>query len=423
MNPHHGRASVCPQEPVTPVILAGRAWTARHIANNCLRQHCHALARSFRRSDLEGLKTLCARIFTVVETRSRILHEIHPNEIAVVSAVARLGAYAECWLREPEDWRPRAEDDAQVQWMHLLRHLLAKYEVPRFLDSAWLVKGSLLHFERDCWCALGFGRSLREVKGFPQSVSNRVLHQALVSNKGASLAEAVWHAQLQQMRASPVLHDAVMSSRVPKQLHEHALWMRLTAKFVGADDAVCSHFAFLADSLVAVNAHRGPAQLERLMTLPLSDLVRHCGRFVSELLKSNGHLLSPEQLRTAAEKAQLSKMVASSWAPILGSEPLQTGHWRIDELCSLTSLKQEGMTMSHCVAGYARRCKEGSSAIFSLRHFETDAEGTNRAVSYATIEVHPASRKIVQIRAARNRPVNNSCQRMIHEWAQRNDLY
>lgn len=421
MNPHHGHASPCPLEPVTPVILAGRAWTARRIANNCLRQHCHAIARSFRRADLKVLKPFCARIFAVVETRSRILHEIHPNEFAVVAAIARLGAYAGCWLREPEDWRPRREDDARAQWAHLLRHLLARYEVPGFLDSAWLIPGSLLHFERDCWCALGFGRSLREVNGFPRSISNRVLHQALVGNEGKSLAEAVWKAQLRQVRASPVLHAAVMSSRVPLELHHHGLWLRLVARFTGAGEAAASHFAILADSLVTVDAHRGPEQVERLMALPLDDLIRHCNRFVSELLSSNGHLLTAEQVRAAAEKAQLSKMVASTWTPLLGGESLRAGHvttpWRIDELCSLTSLKQEGLAMSHCVAGYARRCKEGSSAIFSLRHCETDAAGATRAVSYATIEVHPSTRKIVQIRASRNKPVNNSCQRMIHEWA------
>nr|WP_294228364.1 PcfJ domain-containing protein [Prosthecobacter sp.] len=91
-------------------------------------------------------------------------------------------------------------------------------------------------------------------------------------------------------------------------------------------------------------------------------------------------------------------------------------------MSSLASLKQEGVAMSHCVFGYARRCREGSSAIFSLRHLEIASDGATRAVSYATIEVHPPSRKIVQIRAFRNRPVNNSCQRMIHEWARQNNL-
>lgn len=309
-----------------PVILAGRAWTGRRISNNCLRQHCHALVRTFRRADLKGLQAKCARIFTVLETRSRILHEIHPNEIAIVAAVARLGAYAGCWLRDPEDWLPRAEDDAHAQWAHLLRHLLARYDVPGFLDSAWLLKGSLVHFERDCWCALGFGRSLRQVDGFPQSVSNRVLHHALVGGRGKSLAEAVWHAQLQHMKACAVLQDAVMGSRVPQELYDHALWLRLTAKFVGAGDSAATHFALVADSIVAVKAHRGFAQVERLMALPLTDLVRHCQRFVTELLRSNGHLLSPEQLRAAAEKAQLSKMVAATWPPFLGGEALRSGH-------------------------------------------------------------------------------------------------
>jgi PcfJ-like protein len=420
MNPHHGHAAARPSEPLTPVILAGRAWTARQISNNCLRQHCHALTRVFRRGDFVPLKQTCARIFRVLETRSRVLLDIHPNELAVVAAVARLGAYADQWLREPEDWQPNPDSDAKSQWADFLRHLLADYPVPSFLDEAWLAKGPLRHFERDCWCALGYGRSLRMVEGLPPSVSSRVLHLALESGH-TSMAQAIWSAQLQCLGPSAALKSAIMTSRVPEELSHHALWVRLAAKFVASTDVAASQFAPVADSLAALKAHRGEAQVEMLMRLPLTILTRHCMKFITELLQANGHLLTEEQVRLAAENASLSRLAASRWQPMLGGFSLNAS-WKIEELCSVEDLKAEGKAMRHCVAGYARRCRQGSSAIFSVRRLLADFDGTTKSISYATLEVHPSQRKIVQIRAFGNRPANQTIMNFIREWARKNDL-
>ncbi|HEY1050896.1 MAG TPA: PcfJ domain-containing protein [Prosthecobacter sp.] len=413
-----------------PVILAGRAWTARHIRNNCLRQHCHAAARNFRREDIILLKPLCARTLTVLETRSRVLLDLHPKELPVVHAVIHLCAYADQWLRHPEDWQPDAAQDARGQWAHLLRHLLARYPVPEFLDSVWLIWGGLEHFERNCWCALGFGRSLRKTAGFPVSVSSRVLHAALAAGEGGSLSEAIWHAQLQCLGVPPVLREAVLGSRVPKELGHHGLWARLVAKFAAGPDATAASFALVEDMLVAVEAHHGAAQVEQLLHLPLAALIRHAVKFVRRLMQTNGHVLTEEQVRLMAEKKELSRIAATCWKPMLGSEWFESrcGHahgkatWRVEELCTVAALKAEGQAMRHCVAGYVRRCRQGSSAIFSLRHLARGVEGSVHAQPVATIEVHPATRKIVQIRAQANRPVNNTVTRIVWEWALANHL-
>lgn len=94
----------------------------------------------------------------------------------------------------------------------------------------------------------------------------------------------------------------------------------------------------------------------------------------------------------------------------------------MEELCSIEALTAEGKAMNHCVAGYVRRCKQGTSAIFSLRRRQTDAEGNTESRSWATLEVHPQRGKIVQIRAYGNRPVNNNCMILIRAWATANDL-
>jgi len=194
---------VRPHAPVMPVILRGCAWTARRIRNHCLRRHCHVLATTFRRPDLAALKAVCARVFLVLETRSRVFTDLHPTELNAVPAVVRLAAYAHRWLRSPEDWQPAADADAHLQWADLLRHLLARYPVPPFLDAAWQTWGPLVDLERDCWSALAQGRSLREVAGFPRSVSSRLVHAALTRGQGRNLAEAIWLAQLRSFGASP----------------------------------------------------------------------------------------------------------------------------------------------------------------------------------------------------------------------------
>ncbi|WP_345736808.1 PcfJ domain-containing protein [Prosthecobacter algae] len=96
--------------------------------------------------------------------------------------------------------------------------------------------------------------------------------------------------------------------------------------------------------------------------------------------------------------------------------------WQMEELCSVPELKAEGKVMNHCVAGYAHRCKQGHSAIFSLRRYETHADGQTDLKSYATLEVRVLSRKIVQIQAYHNRPVNGVVMSMIRQWATAHQL-
>ncbi|MEN3941528.1 PcfJ domain-containing protein [Prosthecobacter sp. SYSU 5D2] len=428
MNPHHGQASACPQGPVLPAILHGRAWKARTLRNNCLRQHAHALVRSFRRQDLLPLKQTCARLVMVLESRSRVFHEIHPSELALVPALTRLSAYEERWLRQPEDWQPDLNADAPSQWAHFLRYLLARYPVPRFMDSAWLAKGPLLHFERDCWCALGFGQSLRQVPGFPSSVPNRLLHKMLTCAQSRSLPLAVWETQMDLLQVTPALRQAVLSSRAPQELGLHGLWTRLLEKFSSGPEASADHWATVSMVLMAKREER-PAQMEALLKLPLEALIRHCFKRAARMLQMNGHLLTEEQVRRAAARSELSRLAASRWPPFLGSRPVSKNAmtaslspWLMEELCSSNALRAEGKVMNHCVAGYAHRCKQGHSAIFSLRRHETDAEGQRVVKSYVTLEVRACTREIVQIRAFHNRPVNNTMMNMVREWATANQL-
>lgn len=111
----------------------------------------------------------------------------------------------------------------------------------------------------------------------------------------------------------------------------------------------------------------------------------------------------------------------ATWDSLLQAPPFvsrimgsATDHrWMVVELTTITELKAEGVALAHCVAGYARRCRQGRSSIFSVRH--KSSEGTWH--SLATIEVSPSWNRVVQLRGYRNRPVNLKVHRVVAEWA------
>ncbi|WP_395749072.1 PcfJ domain-containing protein [Prosthecobacter sp.] len=433
MNLHHGRAAARPQAPVMPAVLSGRAWTARLLRNNCFRQHCHAAARSRRVIGVPHWHALGTRLLAVLETRSRVLFDLHPKELGVVPAIVRLAAYAPSWVRHPEDWQPDPSQHARAQWASFLRHLLALYPVPEFLDSAWHVFGQPEHFDRDCWIAVAQGRSLKDVHGFPSSMKSRVLHAALNGGDGeaASLASAVWRAELDSARAQPALRHVVLTHRLFQTLAWHALGSRLVEKFAAApaDAPVAAHFPLVVDALHTIDAHQGRAHAEQLLRLPIFALMRHAVKFVTGLMRVGGHDLTEEQVRAAAGSAELLRLAARRWRPMLGGIPFESrsgwvdGHptWRVEELCTTEALKAEARAMRHCVSGYTGRCHSGKSAIFSVRFLKREKAMVN-ALSLATIEVAQATRSIIQIKAPRNTSPGHHVMRIINEWASSNHL-
>lgn len=410
------------------MILEGRIWKARLTRNNNLRQHCHRLASCFKRKQFVDLKEICAPLFRILEAKSRIFHDLHPQQLPLVEAVLRLGVYKTCWVRAPEHWQPDENQSALDQWADFLRHLMALYPVPKFMDSAWLTRGTLHHFERHCWCTFARGQSLRSVDGFPQSISKKVLHRALSSGqKNETLPTAIWKAELEAQQVSASLFTAVMRSRVPNELWRHELWSRLVAKFSTGCDAQADDFHTVTHALAHVSEERGSQQVENLMRLSLAVLIRNSRDALEGVSCSYRHT-SPNTL--SRSRSGGPGRHASGWAPMLGSEDIHPQHsklhapspWRMEELCTPEALVEEGKVMGHCVAGYATRCRHGTSAIFSLRRHSPQTGAADVVFSYVTLEVNPGRRKIVQIRAYKNQPVNSSCMNMVRFWAQTNHL-
>ena len=93
---------------------------------------------------------------------------------------------------------------------------------------------------------------------------------------------------------------------------------------------------------------------------------------------SMGWLLTrSEEWHDAMIKA---KAGMSSWEPATPGEIDCGNGWKAVELSTGEALAKEGHEMSHCVSGYARKCSEGGSRIFSLR---SEASGQRSTIEMA----------------------------------------
>ena len=89
------------------------------------------------------------------------------------NALLALSAHGDDWLRSPDDWKVRSYN-RDWQFHGLVRHLLVRYTVPIFMNSAWLeglTAQSLLH--QRWFIHVAQGQNIRTAAGLPVALTKR----------------------------------------------------------------------------------------------------------------------------------------------------------------------------------------------------------------------------------------------------------
>lgn len=409
-------------------ILDGRAWTASQIRQNNLRQHARQLGRAFRAPHLttDKLRRPCRRLVDCLLSRSHILTDLHPSEFAAVPALLRVAAYFHRWRRSPETWKPNTAATPQEQWSSLLRHLFSKgYPLPAFLDSAWLAKGPLRHLERDIYCAIASGKSPKEVKGFPRSVSARAFHLAMGAPPDLSISQALRWGQVRAIGGCRALWKVVSLSGMAIDFSNDAVWVPLLEKMVATRKFHTRDFGVIVDHLIEEIKTGGIHHAMRLLKEPFEILRKRAlnnWRDIFDSLARDGVVFRSPGVRHARTRCLMISILHGHWPLMVGSPRLEMVRhrqhvWEVHQLTSFLDLITEGRRMNNCVAKYRDDCMTGNSAIFSFRYRHPDGE-TDPGF---TIEVWPSCRWVWQIRNRRNRWVSRQYP-PIREWMERRNL-
>ncbi len=415
-------------------IIDGKAWTARSIRQNNLRQHCHQFARIFRQATslADLLRPMCRQLLLAIVEKSDLLTTTHPKSFPLAPVLVRIAAYSSRWVRDPGSWSVDLDKNNHQQLTSLIRHLFVTWDVPEFFDSAWWIRGDLMYLERDWYCHFARGGSLRKVQGMPPSITSRALHLAMSAPAHLTIREALRWGQIKSLDGSAYLLAEVLSSQVVQDLSNDEIWSRLFEKMavVGEDEA--KNFGLIADALKIIIARNSVNRARSLLDLPLADLVKFVRKFWKNLVSSACASFpgwSYAQMENPEHRANLCYQYLTEWEPMIAvpgfvakfHDGAREQPCTIEELTFPAQLVAEGKVMHHCVGSYVQACRHGKSAIFSLRTAANDGSSAPWK-SHITIEVDRSTRKIVQIRGKNNRLYGLNQIPPLRQWAEAVEL-
>lgn len=352
------------------------------------------------------------RILLYVEGESKLLRS--PHHIRGVIALSRASTQ---WYVPLETWHPDSHN-ADRQFSSLARHLWARYDVPLFMDSAWINGNSV---QQEWFRHIGAGRNIRTADNLPAPMTKMMAHYFLTAPPTYSIDGAFRWAQVHALGGDRHLADALLETRIAHDFRDNDFWLSVLRFFI-----------------------RNP-MLDPIHVNPIVDYIWN-RKYEMRVVFINAGVaeeVGPEQPNFSMKGRTVDALIAAveAWHRALGREtksgnlqwkrsPHETLSfvegtrqnknmtvWRIHELLSSSELIAEGRAMKHCVATYARSCHSGSCSIWTM-DVETD-EGMEKLLS---IEVSTAENQIRQVRGKRNRRPTEKEREIIQRWATQEGL-
>lgn len=379
-----------------------------------------ALPRSLKRAASCGRRiprqSRVHELLDHVDRVSGLLDEVSPYDdkpfgVGVVALAERSCG----WLRPVERWQPRTHN-AGRQFSSLARHLLARYDVPEFMDRAWFEEGESARSHRSWFEHVGAGKNLRTAR-LPIACTKRIAHHVLEAPADHTFEEALRYGQVLALVGNPQLAEAIRGTRLTRSFTSEEFWLSVIRWFIANPMLSLAHVGPILDYLHDQRFVGRPGVVDgvaRDLPPPQPNLTMK-GRDPEALLRQVDRWHGGLNRRNAGVAAG-----PPSWRPTgLPGFKLTTGSkkaanltiWVIRELATLRDLRHEGAKMQHCVVSYHRECARGNSAIFALeRH---DEDGLHK---HLTLEVVPERRLLVQARGKANRIATDAEMNVVQRW-------
>lgn len=378
--------------------------TFRRHTRTCVDTAIHNAFASLRHN--LGRALFFDRLLRAVRARSDLMTHAprERGEIVQVVALRNLSRWKRELVHDPESWAGATGHPVPVVGS-LANHMFGHYPTPRFLGSAWFGGSAPDRLERRRWfIEHARGRRFRSL-ALPISMTRRMEDIFLRTPDHFTVDQALRRAEVLGLGGTPELAEVVLTTRIVECFNNPDLWRGALRWLVNCGDSVDLPQVrpvvdFLHANLRDVDLRgRTFASVMRLVhSWHLSLGTRRVKHVTWPRSRWNGMVVSVESTQ---------------------HEP-RCAEWSVVELLDSSELQHEGRTMRHCVAVYARACIAGRSSIWSLRHRWCDHDDAEQSV--LTIEVHPWSRTIVQIRGKANARPSGWPLQLVRRWAARESL-
>ncbi len=356
------------------------------------------------------------RLVRVVRGQPDFFRPAHAGAAAeVAGGLLALASFHKDWLREAEAWNP-PEANPLPQFSALAHHLLAEYPVPPVLLSAWF-RGQNRFARRwqRTFLHLGRGKNLRTVY-LGLTLTRRMVHEFCQAPAHLTIEQALRHAEVVALGGSPELAAAIAATPLGCDFSNEMFWRTVYHLFIRTPRLDFALVDPIVRDIDRRKFERRTVEVADGVTVELEPEEADFsvkGRTVGSLLRDiathrrrPAPPVSPDALRWP--RCAIGEFRTEAESPARD----------IRQLLSAADLALEGAAMHHCVGqDYVSPCLRGKSSIWSLGFEEPG--GRKREV---TIEVNPASRRIVQASRCCNEPPSDEDKAVIQAWAQRESL-
>ena len=324
--------------------------------------------------------------------------------------LAALAYHRDLWIRPLEEWsvplakggHPRREE----QFSSLVRHLLARYEVPLFMDSAWFEGVDERGLQQQHWFMhVAQGGNIRDMDT-PINLTKRMAHLFLRAPRQGTIKKNMRWAQVIGMGGSSALAGAIFKTRLGRN-HEN-------------DDFWSTVVLFLVNN----------AMLDPTWAGPLVDYVFSMKYMPRRIVQEGGGVQEapPPQPNFTMKGRSAVKLLrqVETWHDQLGrerdvvfqfwqpcgvrswqmddeTEALGKVRWTVQELLSSWELAAEGRAMNHCVVSYSDQCAGGHTSVWSIGVLK---EGAQEREGVLTVALDIESQAVTQARGRYNAQPN-----------------
>ncbi len=331
-------------------------------------------------------------------------------------ALLALSAHTGRWVRHLEDWEPRSHN-AYRQFHSLVRHLTARYDVPTFLNTAWLEGLTAAGVVHQRWFLhVAQGQNLRTADGLPVPLTKKQAHLYLQAPDDFDVLSGFRWAQIVDLGGDERLVRSVLATRIGTDFGHDEFWVTVFRWLVAHPMLDGVHHGpiidYLYDQRFAASVPNPNAAIpgQPRLVPPQPNLTMK-GREPESLLRS----VAEWHRRLGRQKS--GKVIY--WTPT-GIPPFRHEEgkdesrkvYTITELLCSRELNEEGRAMSHCVGTYSGSCGSGRTSIWSLRL--SDALGQETRL--LTLEVSNPTRLIVQARQKFNKLPNPKELSILRRW-------
>ena len=187
--------------PPSKLPRTSRAGQIKHIYENGIpssdTRFLSWYARAFEMvSDDEQQRDVLYRLLMHVEKYMGLFEDIKTGRFLVPNLVCAVRRHKQ-WLRPIEEWFPKTKS-RDGRFSDMIRHLFAKYEVPRFFDRIWFMdpRASKTRHYQEWYIHIANGGNIRSVPDFPAYLTKRMAHLFLQAPAHSRMEHAIRRAQV-----------------------------------------------------------------------------------------------------------------------------------------------------------------------------------------------------------------------------------